>query len=71
MDKLNVYVRMHNQRYSICLSILVFLVCRPAAASDITIGMSAAFTGPSASLGIELYRGASTYLNYIVTTQVG
>jgi ABC-type branched-subunit amino acid transport system substrate-binding protein len=27
--------------------------------------MSAAFTGPSASLGIELYRGASTYFNYI------
>jgi branched-chain amino acid transport system substrate-binding protein len=65
MDKLNAYFRMHSQRYAICLSILLFFVGSPAAANDIILGMSAAFTGPSASLGIELYRGASTYFHYI------
>lgn len=65
MDKRNAYFRMHSQRYTICLSILLFLIGSPAAANDILLGMSAAFTGSSASLGIELYRGASTYFNYI------
>jgi len=71
MDKLNVYLRMHipslqtRNRYAISLFLLLFLVCRSVGASDITLGMSAAFTGPSASLGIELYRGATTYLKYI------
>src|SRR5262249_37177545 len=31
-------------------------------ASDIVIGMSAAFTGPSEAIGIELYRGSMAYL---------
>src|SRR5215468_7808840 len=31
-------------------------------AEDIVIGMSAAFTGPSDALGIELYRGSMAYL---------
>ena len=31
-------------------------------AEDIVIGMSAAFTGPSRALGIELYRGSMAYL---------
>ena len=33
--------------------------------SDIVLGMSAAFTGPSRSLGIELYRGASAYFQKV------
>ncbi|MYG01160.1 MAG: ABC transporter substrate-binding protein, partial [Acidobacteriia bacterium] len=28
---------------------------------EIVLGMSAAFSGPSRGLGIELYRGASAY----------
>ena len=32
---------------------------------DIVLGMSAAFTGPSRSLGIELYRGANAYFQKI------
>ena len=40
-------------------------MCRLVYAETITIGMSAAFTGPSESLGIELYRGIMTYLGYI------
>ena len=35
------------------------------AAQDITIGMSAAFKGPTGGLGTELYRGSMAYLNYI------
>lgn len=35
-----------------------------AAAREIKIGMSAAFSGPSRALGIELYRGALAYINY-------
>ncbi|MGM0644894.1 MAG: ABC transporter substrate-binding protein [Thermodesulfobacteriota bacterium] len=33
--------------------------------TDIVLGMSAAFTGPSRSLGIELYRGASAYFQKV------
>lgn len=35
------------------------------AADDIDIGMSAAFTGPSAELGIELYRGSMAYFTSV------
>src|SRR5262245_5044921 len=34
-------------------------------ARDLKIGMSAAFRGPSAGLGIELYRGAQAYYTEI------
>lgn len=34
-------------------------------AADIVVGMSALFTGPSESLGIELYRGSMAYLEHI------
>jgi branched-chain amino acid transport system substrate-binding protein len=37
----------------------------PAGASEIRIGMSAAFSGASKGLGIELYRGAMTYFEHI------
>ncbi len=33
--------------------------------SEIFLGMSAAFSGPSRGLGIELYRGASSYFAYV------
>jgi branched-chain amino acid transport system substrate-binding protein len=48
----------------IVLSLLLFI---PAGlfAEDIIIGMSAVFTGPSESLGIELYRGSMAYLEHI------
>jgi branched-chain amino acid transport system substrate-binding protein len=36
-----------------------------SAQSDITLGMSAAFSGPSRGLGIELYRGATAYFEHI------
>ena len=36
-----------------------------AASEPIKIGMSAAFTGPSRSLGIELYQGSMAYFDYI------
>lgn len=34
-------------------------------AEEIIVGMSAVFTGPSESLGIELYRGSMAYLEHI------
>jgi ABC-type branched-subunit amino acid transport system substrate-binding protein len=34
-------------------------------ADDIVVGMSAAFSGPSKGLGIELYRGSMAYLEHI------
>lgn len=37
-------------------------LCR---AGEIVLGMSASFTGQSRGLGIELYRGASSYFDYI------
>ena len=36
-----------------------------ARAEDIVLGMSAAFSGPSRALGIELYRGSIAYIDYI------
>jgi ABC-type branched-subunit amino acid transport system substrate-binding protein len=41
---------------------LLLLVSGKVLAEDIVIGMSAAFTGPSRALGIELYRGSMAYL---------
>ena len=44
------------------IGLLFFSLIAPAArAEDIIVGMSAAFTGPSRGLGIEMYRGASAY----------
>jgi ABC-type branched-subunit amino acid transport system substrate-binding protein len=39
-----------------------------ARAADIVVGMSAAFTGPSRTLGIELYRGSMAYLEHVNRT---
>ena len=48
-------------------SILVFCVFAGgrASAEDIVLGMSAAFTGPSRGLSIELYRGSMAYLGQV------
>jgi ABC-type branched-subunit amino acid transport system substrate-binding protein len=46
--------------------LLIFLI--PLArveAEDIVLGMSAAFTGPSRGLGIELYRGSMAYFEHV------
>ena len=51
----------------IFLILLLFLPGR-LLAEDIVIGMSAAFTGPSKGLGIELYRGSIAYLEHVNRT---
>lgn len=51
----------------IFLILLLFLPER-LLAEDILIGMSAAFSGPSKGLGIELYRGSMAYLEHVNRT---
>jgi len=51
----------------IFLILLLFLPER-LLAEDIVIGMSAAFSGPSKGLGIELYRGSTAYLEHVNRT---
>ncbi len=41
------------------------LAPRTGTARDIVLGMSAAFTGPSRGLGLELYRGAMAYFDFV------
>jgi ABC-type branched-subunit amino acid transport system substrate-binding protein len=48
----------------LCLA-LVFLVPGHARPEDLVVGMSAAFKGPSRGLGIELYRGATAYIDEV------
>ena len=51
-----------------CLCIVLFLCLAFSGtvnASDIVIGMSAAFKGPSGGLGIELYRGSMAYIEHV------
>lgn len=49
-----------------CLFIfLLFFLAQNANADYIDIGMSAAFKGPTAGLGTELYRGSMAYIEYI------
>lgn len=54
------------------LAIFCVLVCPtaslaqpPAGLEEIVLGMSAAFTGPSKGLGIELYRGSMAWFNKV------
>ncbi len=49
----------------IMLAIFFVSVCSPGFSKEIKIGMSAAFTGATRGLGIELYRGSMAYLSYI------
>ncbi len=48
----------------VCVLIL-FSFSPEIAASDYVLGMSAAFTGPSQRLGLELYRGSMAYFHHI------
>ena len=52
----------------IVLSILLLFLPARLLAENIVIGMSAAFTGPSKDLGIELYRGSTAYLEHVNRT---
>jgi branched-chain amino acid transport system substrate-binding protein len=49
------------------LALVVLLAAPPATvhADDIVLGMSAAFSGPSKGLGIELYRGSMAYFEHV------
>ena len=60
---------MNNDRIRpiIFLILLLFFPAR-LLAEDIVIGMSAAFSGPSRGLGIELYRGSTAYLEHVNRT---
>lgn len=59
------YPHRYCHRYCLLLFLGLLLTLRSAQADDLVIGMSAAFTGASESLGIELYRGVMTYLEHI------
>lgn len=48
----------------LCIFILLSLF-KNVAAEDLSIGMSAAFKGPTGGLGTELYRGSMAYIDYI------
>ncbi|ACS79180.1 ABC transporter substrate-binding protein [Maridesulfovibrio salexigens] len=60
---------MHKALSTLALLLLTFvLLSSPASAgkhNTFLLGMSAAFTGPSKGLGIELYRGSTAYFNHI------
>jgi branched-chain amino acid transport system substrate-binding protein len=58
-----------TSRYRHWLCVLLFLcVPRLVHADDLVIGMSAAFSGSSAALGIELYRGSMSYIAHVNST---
>lgn len=52
-------------RWLFCLALLAAAPSQAVAEGDLTLGMSAAFTGPSMGLGIELYRGAMAYFEHV------
>jgi branched-chain amino acid transport system substrate-binding protein len=52
-------------RILLILGALAGLPPGSAQAEDIVVGMSAAFTGPSRGLGIELYRGSMAYFEHV------
>ena len=55
-------------QFSAPFGLVLFWLClaaQPASAQDIVLGMSAAFSGPSKGLGIELYRGSMAYFEYV------
>lgn len=51
--------------WSALVVLFVFFSGTPSWSREIRIGMSAAFTGPTRGLGIELYRGSMAYFSYI------
>jgi ABC-type branched-subunit amino acid transport system substrate-binding protein len=56
---------MQFARFFTACFIILFLSPGTAQASDIKVGMSAAFSGPSEGLGVELYRGAMAYFEHV------
>ena len=66
---------LHSQKctssFKNCLTLLCFILCSllilsgHSKAEEITIGMSAAFKGPTGGLGTELYRGSMAYIEHI------
>ncbi|WP_461210672.1 ABC transporter substrate-binding protein [Desulfocurvus sp. DL9XJH121] len=58
---------MNRASYIQALVLLAALLCaRPATAGEaIVLGMSADFSGPARSLGVELWRGAALYLDEV------
>ncbi|WP_421901090.1 ABC transporter substrate-binding protein [Maridesulfovibrio sp.] len=60
---------MYKALSTLVLLLLTSLLLCPSAAAKkqktFLLGMSAAFTGPSKGLGIELYRGSTAYFNHI------
>lgn len=55
----------------ILLALLLLPWASPSQADEVVLGMSAAFTGPSRSLGIEFYRGAMAYFTWANRTRGG
>jgi hypothetical protein len=56
---------MNSRHRSLLLWSLLLVLPGRLLAEALVIGMSAAFTGPSRGLGIELYRGAMAYLEHV------
>jgi branched-chain amino acid transport system substrate-binding protein len=56
---------MNSLHRTLLLCSLLLLLPGRLLAEDLALGMSAAFSGPSRGLGIELYRGAMAYLEHI------
>jgi ABC-type branched-subunit amino acid transport system substrate-binding protein len=48
-----------------CLAVFPMLLPAPACGSEIVVGMSAAFKGPSRGLGVEMYRGARAWFDEV------
>jgi branched-chain amino acid transport system substrate-binding protein len=55
----------HRFRILLILGCLAGLLPGSVNAEEIVVGMSAAFTGPSRGLGIELYRGSMAYFEHV------
>ena len=56
---------MRTSRFATCWCLLSLCVPLHAQGPAITVGVSAAFQGPSKFLGIELYRGSMAYLDSV------
>lgn len=55
---------MHSRASRVLITLTLLLWPALACADHVILGMSAAFTGPSRSLGIEYYRGAMAYFSW-------
>lgn len=61
--------KLRSRSWPVCAGIIIslFILCAPRAhaSGDYVLGMSAAFTGPSDGLGVELYRGSVAYFTHL------